>query len=140
LTAIAGNESQISRDKGFIDEIKKSYPDLQIVDNRIGNNDIAKGLSNTLDILSRFPDLVGIFADNAQMGVGAGAALDERNLGSKVALVAYDATPAANGKLKQLFHSKPGELGFFAKYSTPVVANGKVYVGTFSNKVVQYGL
>jgi hypothetical protein len=56
------------------------------------------------------------------------------------ALVAYSATPAANGKLKQLFHSKPGELGFFAKYSTPVVANGKVYVGTFSKKVVQYGL
>jgi hypothetical protein len=56
------------------------------------------------------------------------------------ALVAYDATPAANGKLKQLFHSKPDELGFFAKYSTPVVANGKVYVGTFSKKIVQYGL
>jgi len=56
------------------------------------------------------------------------------------ALVAYDATPAANGKLTQLFHSKPDELGLFAKYSTPVVANGKVYVGTFSNKVVQYGL
>jgi hypothetical protein len=56
------------------------------------------------------------------------------------ALVAYDATPTANGKLKELFHSKPDELGFFAKYSTPVVANGKVYVGTFSKKVLQYGL
>ena len=32
------------------------------------------------------------------------------------------------------------DMGNFAKYSTPVVANGKVYVGTFSNKVVQYGL
>ncbi|WP_145998511.1 hypothetical protein [Methyloterricola oryzae] len=58
------------------------------------------------------------------------------------ALVAYDATQAVNGKLKQLFHSNTkaaDKLGNFAKYSTPVVANGKVYVGTFSNKVVQYG-
>jgi hypothetical protein len=59
------------------------------------------------------------------------------------ALVAYDATAVTNGVLKQLFHSdaKPAnDMGNFAKYSTPVVANGKVYVGTFSNKVVEYGL
>lgn len=59
------------------------------------------------------------------------------------ALVAYDAAKAANGKLKQLFHSDAigaNKMGTFAKYSTPVVANGRVYVGTFSNKVVQYGL
>jgi len=60
------------------------------------------------------------------------------------ALVAYDATTVLNGnRLKQLFHSDTdpaNSLGNFAKYSTPVVANGKVYVGTFSNKVVQYGL
>ena len=58
------------------------------------------------------------------------------------ALVAYDATTVTNGKLKQLFHSDAtpaNDMGNFAKYSTPVVANGKVYVGTFSNKVVQYG-
>ena len=45
--------------------------------------------------------------------------------------------------MKQLFHSDANpanNMGNFAKYSTPVVANGKVYVGTFSNKVVQYGL
>jgi hypothetical protein len=60
------------------------------------------------------------------------------------ALVAYDATRVINGaKMKQLFHSDTNpanNMGNFAKYSTPVVANGKVYVGTFSNKVVQYGL
>ena len=59
------------------------------------------------------------------------------------ALVAYDATVVTNGKMKQLFHSDANaanDLGNFAKYATPVVANGKVYVATFSNKVVQYGL
>lgn len=60
------------------------------------------------------------------------------------ALVAYDATTLVNGtQLKQLFHSdakNSDKLGNFAKFSTPVVANGKVYVGTFSNKVVQYGV
>jgi hypothetical protein len=60
------------------------------------------------------------------------------------ALVAYDATTVlAGGRLKQLFHSDTNpanSMGNFAKYSTPIVANGKVYVGTFSNKVVQYGL
>jgi hypothetical protein len=59
------------------------------------------------------------------------------------ALVAYDATTVVNGKMKQLFRSDANpanSMGNFAKYSTPVVANGKVYVGTFSNKVVQYGL
>jgi hypothetical protein len=60
------------------------------------------------------------------------------------ALVAYHATLVLNGGLlKQLFHSDANpanKLGHFAKYATPVVANGKVYVATFSNKVVQYGL
>jgi len=59
------------------------------------------------------------------------------------ALVAYDAATVTNGKMKQLFHSDTNaanNMGNFAKYSTPVVVNGKVYVGTFSNKVIQYGL
>ena len=59
------------------------------------------------------------------------------------ALVAYDATTLINGtQMKQLFHSDTkaaNKLGNFAKFSTPVVANGNVFVATFSNKVVQYG-
>jgi hypothetical protein len=59
------------------------------------------------------------------------------------ALVAYDATKAANGTLHQLFHSDANpanRLGNFPKFATPIVANGKVFTATFSNKVVEYGL
>ena len=83
----------------------------------------------------------------AGTGVVWGVYPVEGNANSAVvhgALVAYDATTVLNGgRLKQLFHSdaRPANnMGNFAKYSTPVVANGKIYVGTFSNKVVQYGL
>lgn len=59
------------------------------------------------------------------------------------ALVAYDATKVNNGMLQRLFRSDTNpanDLGTFSKFATPVVANGRVYVATFSNKVVEYGL
>jgi hypothetical protein len=59
------------------------------------------------------------------------------------ALVAYDATTVTKGLMRQLFHSDANpanNMGNFAKYATPVVANGRIYIATFSNKVVQYGL
>ncbi len=83
----------------------------------------------------------------ANTGVVWGVYPTQGNANSNVvhgALVAYDATAVRlGGRLKQLFHSDDeatNDMGNFAKYSTPVVANGRVYVGTFSNKVVQYGL
>ena len=83
----------------------------------------------------------------ANTGVIWGVYPTQGDANSKVvhgALVAYDAATLINGtQMKQLFHSDTNganNMGDFAKYSTPVVANGKVYVGTFSNKVVQYGL
>jgi hypothetical protein len=90
-----------------------------------------------------------VSSNGTQVGTGVvwGVYPTEGNANAAVvhgALVAYDATAVLpGGKLKQLFHSdaKPANnMGNFAKYATPVVANGKVYVGTFSNKVVQYGL
>jgi hypothetical protein len=82
----------------------------------------------------------------ANTGVVWGVYPTQGNANSAVvhgALVAYDATRVIKGKMRQLFHSDDNpanNMGNFAKYATPVVANGRVYVATFSNKVVQYGL
>src|SRR4051812_42939911 len=90
LTAMAGHESLDSRDKGFKDGIA-AYPGLKILGNRVANNEEAQGMSLTADLLTKDADLMGVFADNAQMGTGAGASISEKKLGAKFCLVAFDA-------------------------------------------------
>ena len=64
------------------------------------------------------------------------------NAGNKVSpgiLRAFD----ANDITKELWNSNqtPGDSpGFYGKYSSPTVVNGHVYLATFSNQVVVYGL
>ncbi len=89
LTALAGAQSLNDRDKGFVDRLKQ-YPDLKIVEHRTGNNDPARALSDSEDVLTRHPDLVGLFADNEVEGDGAGAAITENSLGAKLCAVAFD--------------------------------------------------
>jgi len=90
LTALPNVGSLTARDKGFNEEMASKYPNIKIVDHRFGNNDPAKALSNASDILTKYPDLVGIFADNNMMGDGAGRAVQENQLQGKVSVVAFD--------------------------------------------------
>lgn len=103
LTAMAGHESLDSRDKGFLEGIK-AYPDITVVGNRVANNEEAEGMSLMADMLTKDPDLVGLFADNAQMGTGSGASISEQKLGDKFCLVAFDSDAG------ELEHLKDGSI------------------------------
>ncbi|GHB28534.1 ABC transporter substrate-binding protein [Salinicola rhizosphaerae] len=92
-------ESLVSRDNGFLDAIKQ-YPDIEVVDNRVANNDTAKAMNDTLDLLNRYPELKGIFADNQLMGDGAGTAFAEQGA-DDVCLVAFDSSELEVDFLRQ---------------------------------------
>jgi hypothetical protein len=52
--------------------------------------------------------------------------------------IAYDATTIVNGnELKKLFSI---DYDFFSKFAPTVIANGRAYVATFGNSVLQFGL
>ena len=55
-------------------------------------------------------------------------------------LYAFDATNLANELWDSQQNSARDALGNWAKFNPPTVANGKVYVATFSNQVMVYGL
>lgn len=128
ITAMAGHESLDSRDKGFSDGIK-AYPDLVNVGNRVANNEEAEGMSLTADMLTKDPDLVGIFADNAQMGTGAGTSISEQGLGDKVCLVAFDADKGEvehlnDGSIYALIIQDPYMMGYAGVWYGYAAAHG----------------
>ncbi|WP_104204338.1 ABC transporter substrate-binding protein [Billgrantia saliphila] len=100
LRANPNGESLVSRDEGFLEAIS-NYPDIEVVDNRVANNDTAKAMNDTLDLLNRYPDLRGIFADNQLMGDGAGTAFAEQGAGESVCLVAFDSSELEVDFLRQ---------------------------------------
>lgn len=131
LTALAGAQSLNDRDKGFLDELKK-YPGLKIVAHRTGNNDPARALTDSEDILTRNPHLVGIFADNEIEGDGAGTALSEKNLGSKVCLVSFDTSSeeinfVKKGVIDALIVQNPFMMGYAGVWYALAAAHGVVF-------------
>ncbi len=55
-------------------------------------------------------------------------------------LDAYDARDVRNILWHSNMKADRDSIGTFAKFNTPIVANGKVYMGTFSNQLDVYGL
>jgi len=128
ITAMAGHESLDSRDKGFVEGIK-AYPGLTSVGNRVANNEEAEGMSLTADMITKDPDLVGIFADNAQMGTGSGASIAEQKLGSKLCLVAFDSDAGEvehlkDGSIYALIIQDPYMMGFGGVWYGYAAAHG----------------
>ena len=128
LTAMAGHESLDSRDKGFTEGMK-AYPDVTVVGNRVANNEEAEGMSLTADMLTKDPDLVGIFADNAQMGTGAGASVSEQKIGDKFCLVAFDSDAGElehlkDGAIYALIIQDPYMMGFAGVWYGYAAAHG----------------
>lgn len=56
------------------------------------------------------------------------------------ALYAFDASDITKASLWNSNLNTQDNLGTFAKFTPPVVANGKVYVATFSDALRVYGL
>jgi hypothetical protein len=59
---------------------------------------------------------------------------------SQGVLRAFDANDITRQLWSSLQNSARDAVGNYAKFASPTVANGRVYLPTFSNQVVVYGL
>ncbi|MBL8229266.1 MAG: substrate-binding domain-containing protein [Bryobacterales bacterium] len=94
-----GSASTMEREHGFQDEIRKKFPDINVLGLQFGMASQAKSMAATENVLTAHPDLAGLFADNESSSAGAVQALKSRQA-KGVKMVAFDASESLIADMK----------------------------------------
>jgi ribose transport system substrate-binding protein len=113
-----GSASTVQREAGFYDTLTKEIPGIVILvkDQYAGaTTETAYQLAENL--ISRFPDVEGVFAPNESSTFGTLRALQESGLAGKVVFVGFDSSPKLvqglrDGHLRGLVLQNPDKMGY----------------------------
>jgi ribose transport system substrate-binding protein len=151
-----GQLNHQERTKGFTDTIAASYPGIKVVAIENGKGDQEESEQAAFRLLQTYPDLSGIFATEANGGIGVGNALMRAGKADKIKVIGFDTDKGTldmvkNGtlyatlaqgtwnmgywSLQYLFHLHHGltEAGGMAGSSLPVYTDTGVTVVTKAN-------
>lgn len=112
---------------------KMSFDTINI---KIGNTQLPDGMPGAM---------LSVSSNGSKSGTGILWAYHPIDGDANQALVpgelqAFDATDVTHELWNSNWSSKRDSIGRFAKFVPPTIANGKVYIATFSNKLNVYGL
>ncbi len=114
LQGTPGAASTRDRGDGFKKEIKK-YSGIEVVAEQTANFDRAEALDVTTNLMQSHPDVVGIYAENDEMALGAIQSLGSK-AGTDVKIFGFDGTEGglkavSNGTMVGTIAQQPKELG-----------------------------
>lgn len=101
IEGLSGNITGEKRARGFADRLKELAPGLEVVASLPGDWDRGKAANITNDILTRNPDLVGIFAANDGMALGAVESVFAAGKGGEVVIIGVDGNSDAVKSIKE---------------------------------------
>jgi len=85
-----GSASTTNRENGFVDTIKIEFPRIKIVDSKYAGDTVETALEVTEDLLTKNPDIDGLYAPCSPPTIGAMRALETHKLAGKVKVVGFD--------------------------------------------------
>ncbi|HWM05316.1 MAG TPA: ABC transporter substrate-binding protein [Actinophytocola sp.] len=121
LLGSSGNNVTTDRTDGFVDELEKIAPDIEIVAQQTGEFARDKGQQVMEQIIQAQPDINGVYAENDEMALGALVALKSAGKapGTDIQVVSIDGTRNAvqkivDGEMYAVVESNPrfGPLAF----------------------------
>jgi ribose transport system substrate-binding protein len=113
-----GSASTTEREQGFLDILKTEAPAISIlVQDQYAGSTTESAYQLAENLLSRFPDVNGVFCPNESSTFGMLRALQETGLAGKVVFVGFDSSPKlvqglADGHIHGLVLQNPMKIGY----------------------------
>ncbi len=113
-----GSASTMEREQGFLDTMKAKSPGIQfLIQDQYTGATTETAYQLVENLLSRFPNVDGIFCPNESSTFGALRALQESKLAGKVKFVGFDSSPKLvqalrDGHLQGLILQNPVKMGY----------------------------
>jgi len=126
-----GSASTTQREAGFLDTIKKEFPDVQIVSsNQYGGATAESSYKRAENLLLRFQDVDGIFCPNESTTFGMLRALQAMGKAGKVKFVGFDsseklAEALRKGEINALVMQHPFQMGYLGVKTMVQVLRGE---------------
>lgn len=123
-----GSGATMEREEGFLEEMK-NHPKIQVVQTVYGMASQANAMKETENIMTHYPDLNGLFADNESSSMGAVAAIKSR-METRVRMVAFDASERLIEDLRHRFIDAllvqdPFKMGYVSVKAIGMKLNGE---------------
>lgn len=130
LKYVPGSASTTNRENGFVDTIRKEFPEIDIVDAQYGKDTVETALQVTEDMLTKNAELDGLFACNASTSVGALQGLRSQGRTGKIKMVGFDTEKALidglkEGTIDSLVAQNPFKMGYEGVKAVVAVLDGK---------------
>ncbi|MGB9893696.1 MAG: substrate-binding domain-containing protein, partial [Candidatus Saccharicenans sp.] len=117
---LEGSASTTFREQGFLETMAKEYPEIEIlVKDQFAGTTTESAYQLTENLLSRYPQVEGMFAPNESSTFGALRALQHFGLAGRVKLVGFDSSikliqALANNEIQGLVLQDPMKMGYLA--------------------------
>jgi len=126
----AGSGSTTNREAGFLDTIAGDFPEIQVVGAEYGGATVEGALQVTEDLLTRNPELDGLFACNESTSVGALQGLISQKRVGEVKMIGFDSATAlvdalAAGQIDSLIVQNPFRMGYLGVLNVLAALDGK---------------
>ncbi|MHC4088099.1 MAG: ABC transporter substrate-binding protein [Planctomycetota bacterium] len=129
LKYVPGSASTTNRENGFVDTIRKEFPEIDIVDQQYGKDTVETALQVTEDMLTKNVELDGLFACNASTSVGALQGLRSQGRAGKIKMIGFDTEKALidglkEGTIDSLVAQNPYKMGYEGVKAVLAVLDG----------------